>query len=245
MLYYIILFIIAFAPAAIYAIWIRNTEKYEREPWGAIAIAFLWGASIAIIASLILEIILGISIASSIKDYNIQSFILAVIIAPFAEELTKPMALSLRKVRREINELEDGIIYGAAAGLGFSATENLLYSINFLSYGLVVFIILVSIRTIGGCLLHASATAFTGYGYGKALLYGEGIAKVFPYFIAAMAVHSFYNFVLSFEMIGGLVGVAIALIFAITCIKFVRRKIMELDLKGENHSDKILAPPFL
>lgn len=234
MLYYIILFIIAFAPAAIYAIWIRNTEKYEREPWGAIAIAFLWGASIAIIASLILEIILGISIASSIKDYNIQSFILAVIIAPFAEELTKPMALSLRGVRKEINELEDGIIYGAAAGLGFSATENLLYSINFLSYGLLVFIILVSIRTIGGCLLHASATAFTGYGYGKALLYGEGVVKVFPYFIAAIAVHSFYNFVLSFEMIGGLVGVAIALLFAIACIKFVRKKIMELDLGGQS-----------
>ncbi len=234
MLYYIFLLIIAFAPAAIYAIWIRNTEKYEREPWGAIAIAFLWGASIAIIASLILEIILGISISSSIKDYNLQSFILAVVIAPFAEELTKPMALSLHKVRREINELEDGIIYGAAAGLGFSATENFLYSLNFLSYGLVMFIILVSIRTIGGCLLHASATAFTGYGYGRALLHGERLVKVFPYFIAAMLAHSFYNFVLSFEMIGGLAGIAIALLFAITCIRFIRRKIREFDLKEES-----------
>ena len=66
------------------------------------------------------------------------------------------------------------------------------------------------------------------------MLYGESVAKVFPYFIAAIAVHSFYNFVLSFKMIGGLVGVAIALLFAIECIKFVRKKIMELDLGGQS-----------
>jgi len=229
MLRFIILFIIAFFPAIVYAIWIRNTEKYEREPWAAIFLAFLWGATIAIVASLILEVILDVSIASNIEDYSLHSFMLAVFIAPFAEELTKPMALSLRKVRREINELEDGIIYGAAAGLGFSATENLFYSISFLSKGLLIFIILVFIRTIGGCLLHASATSFTGYGYGKALLEGKNIMSVFPYFLAAMAAHSFYNFVVSFEMIGGLIGVAIALLFAVLCIKYIRRIIKEFD----------------
>ncbi len=119
------LFIISFLPPAIYAIWIRNTEKYEREPWQAIFIAFLWGATIAIIASLILEILLSIPIYSSFKDYSVASFVIAVIIAPFVEELTKPLALSLRGVKKEINEVEDGLVYGAIAGLGFSATENL------------------------------------------------------------------------------------------------------------------------
>jgi len=233
MLKFIMLFIISFFPPAIYAIWIRNTEKYEREPWHAIFIAFLWGASIAIIASLILEILLSIPVYSSFEDHSIASFIIAVIIAPFAEELTKPLALSLKGVKNEINEVEDGLVYGAVAGLGFSATENLFYAMGFLHYGLFLFFILVAIRTVGGCLLHASATALTGYGYSKYLMGIERFSAILHYFILAMAVHSFYNFVLSFELLGGLVGIFIAIIFAISCIRFVRQKIIELDRMQE------------
>ena len=238
MLKYLILFIISFFPPIVYAIWIRNTERYEREPWYAIFLAFLWGATIAIAASFVLEILLGIPIA--IRDYNVYVFTLAILIAPFAEEFTKPLALSLRSVRREINEIEDGIIYGAAAGLGFSATENLFYSASFLSKGLLIFIVLVAIRTIGGCLLHASATAFTGYGYGKAIIEGKGVANVLPFFFVAMVAHSFYNFLVSFEM---LASVAAAILFAILCIKYIRNKIRQLDIK--NHSESTFGEPFL
>lgn len=224
-----ILFIISFSPAFAYAIWIRNTEKYEKEPWNAIFSSFLWGASIAIIASLIIEVALEISIASKISDYNAYSFLMVVLIAPFAEEFAKPLALSLKIVKREINEEEDGLIYGAVSGLGFSATENLFYSMAFLSKGIFLFLILVAIRTVGGCLLHASATAFTGYGYGKAILERKNLLSVLPFFFIAMAVHSFYNFILSFELIGGLGSIALAILFAILCIKYVRNKIKTLD----------------
>lgn len=224
-----ILFIISFSPAIAYAIWIRNTEKYEREPWNAILSAFLWGASIAIVASLIIEMVMGISLASSIHDYGAYSFIMAVLIAPFAEEFAKPIVISLRNVRKEINEEEDGLIYGAISGLGFSATENLFYSMTFISKGFILFLILVAIRTIGGCLLHASATAFTGYGYGKALLEGKGIMSVMPFFFVAIAIHSAYNFILSFEIIGGIGSIILAVLFAILCIKYVRKKIKTLD----------------
>lgn len=230
MLKFIFLFIISFLPPAIYVIWIRNTEKYEREPWHAIFIAFLWGASIAIIASLILEILLEIPVYISFKDYKITSFVIAVLIAPFAEELTKPLALSLKGVKKEINEIEDGLVYGAIAGLGFSATENLFYAFGFLSYGMLLFSILIAIRSIGGCLIHASATALTGYGYSKYLM-GMKFSTVFHYFILAMAVHSFYNFILSFELLGGIASIFIAIFFAILCIRYVRQKIIKLDRK--------------
>jgi len=134
----ILLFIFAFLPAIIYVIWIRNTEKYNRERWIPIFICFIWGASIAIIASIFLELFLEISLTASIQSTNLFGLSTAIIIAPFVEELVKPFALRTRIVKREIKELEDGLIYGAVAGLGFSATENLFYGYSFLSEGLVV-----------------------------------------------------------------------------------------------------------
>ena len=82
------------------------------------------------------------------------------------------------QTKKEITELEDGLIYGAVAGLGFSATENLFYGYSFLSEGLAVFLILIIIRSFGGCLLHASATALTGYGYGKSII--NNTSKYYP-----------------------------------------------------------------
>ena len=120
----ILLLVLAFLPPAIYAIWIRNTEKYHREKWKSIAVSFTWGASIAVIASAILELLLGSSFAISVDDNNTVLLITAVGIAPVVEEFTKPLALHLKTVKKEIDEIEDGLIYGAVAGLGFSATEN-------------------------------------------------------------------------------------------------------------------------
>ena len=225
-----LLFVCAFLPPIIYAIWIRNTEKQNREKWIPIIICFLWGATIAIIASIVLELILEIPLTISIKTGNFPNLSTAIIIAPFVEELTKPLVLSTKTVKKELSEFEDGLIYGAVAGLGFSATENLFYGYSFLSEGLLIFLFLIVIRSIGGCLLHASATALTGYGYGKTIIRNKSILRVFPFFILAVFAHAFYNFIVSFEMIGILSGLFIALVFVLISIRFVRKKIRTLDL---------------
>lgn len=229
----LILLFIAFLPPLFYMIWIRNTERYEREPWKPVLLSFAWGATVAIIASLVLEIVLSIPLALSIDEYTVQSFIAAVLIAPFVEEFTKPLALGMKSVRTNLDELEDGLIYGAAAGLGFSATENLFYEVSFMSEGLLLFTVLVLIRTVGGCLLHASATALTGYGYGRSLLERRAFSSVLPFFMMAVGAHAFYNFIVSFELIGALAGIAIALLFAVLAIRFIRKKIKALDRENE------------
>ena len=225
----ILLFIMAFLPPIIYAIWIRNTEKYHREKWKPIFLCFIWGATIAIIAAIFLEIILHISIEISINDENLFGLITVVIVAPFAEELTKPLALRLKSVKKELDELEDGLIYGAVAGLGFSATENLIYGWSFLSEGIFIFLILISLRSFGGCLLHASATAWTGYGYGKTIMKHSSLIRIVPYFILAVFVHAFYNSLLSFDIFGALVGLIAAFTFTLISIKIIRNKIKKLD----------------
>ncbi len=230
---FIILFITAFLPPIIFAIWIRNTEKYNRERWKSIILCFIWGATIAVIAAIILEYILHYSIIPSIKNQQIIPLISVVAIAPFAEELTKPLALSLKTVKKELDEIEDGLIYGAVAGLGFSATENLLYGLSygldFLSESLFLFLLFMAIRSFGGCLLHASATAWTGYGYGKKILKNTTILFVLPYFVLAIFIHAFYNFILSYNLLGASMGLFIALIFTAISIKLVRAKIKRLD----------------
>ena len=225
----IILYLFAFLPPIIYAIWIRNTERYNRERWKAIALAFIWGATIAIIAALILEIVLDAQISVSFQEGTLLQIIAIILIAPFAEELVKPLALRTKTIRRELDELEDGLIYGAVAGLGFSATENLFYGVSFLEEGLVYFLILMSIRSIGGCLLHASATAITGYGYGKTLLKHTSKLRVIPYFIVAMIMHASYNFLVSWETIGVLSGLFFALVLVYVSIRKIRGMIRNLD----------------
>jgi RsiW-degrading membrane proteinase PrsW (M82 family) len=229
----ILLFIFAFLPAIIYVIWIRNTEKYNRERWIPIIICFIWGASIAIIASIFLELFLEISLTASIQSTNLFGLSTAIIIAPFVEELVKPFALRTRIVKREIKELEDGLIYGAVAGLGFSATENLFYGYSFLSEGLVVFLILIIVRSFGGCLLHASATALTGYGYGKTLINGTSKFRIVPYFIIAVFAHALYNFLVSYDIFGAATGLLLALLLVYVSIKLIRQKIRTLDLSNK------------
>jgi len=223
-----ILILFSFLPPIIYAIWIRNTEKYHREKWISISFCFLWGATVAVIAAIIIELILGYFVIS-IGRSDLYIIIAAVIIAPFAEEFTKPLALRLKIVKRELDELEDGIIYGAVAGLGFSATENLFYGYDFLTEGLLFFIILIVIRSIGGCLLHASATAWTGYGYGKKLMGLAKFSQILPYFIIAILVHAFYNSLLVFDFIGLGIGLIAALTFTLITTHYVRKKIIKLD----------------
>ncbi|MBN1859985.1 MAG: PrsW family intramembrane metalloprotease [Candidatus Thermoplasmatota archaeon] len=226
------LIFLSFLPPLIYTIWIRNTERCHRQQWLSIFLCFLWGATIAVVAALILEIIFQMPFSYSSAHSELTPFLVAVIIAPVVEEFTKPLALRLKPVKRHLSELEDGLIYGAVAGLGFSATENLLYGISFLKEGFFVFLLLMAIRSFGGCLLHASATALTGFGYGKTVMKKSSFLGVLPYFLLAIFLHGFYNFLVSYEFIGAASGLGLAFLFVVVTITLIRNKIRTLDGKN-------------
>jgi RsiW-degrading membrane proteinase PrsW (M82 family) len=226
-----LLIFLSFLPPLLYTVWIRNTERCHREQWKPIFLCFLWGATIAVVASFILEIILEIPLTHSSSNGELTPFLAAVVLAPIVEEFTKPLALRLKSIRNNLDELEDGFIYGAVAGLGFSATENLLYGYSFLSEGIVVFLVLMALRSFGGCLLHASATALTGYGYGKTVMKHSSLFGVLPYFFLAIFLHGFYNFLLSYEFVGVISGFFLAFLFVIIAITIIRNRIRTLDKK--------------
>lgn len=245
----IVLICVAFIPPIIYVIWIRNIERYEREPYARVALVFIYGMTFSIIFAAILEYVIIKQFADDIlsrgvierlgKDLRREDrylIFVAVIVAPFVEEFTK--ALGIRYARNFINEVEDGIVYGAAVGLGFAATENLLYEYSALQESFLIFLMTAIVRSIASALMHASATAVTGYGVGKALAGRSSLFVIFPYYIIAVIMHGTFNLFAVFGVIfadrfplAPFLGLFMAIALALAAFEFVRDKIRELDLR--------------
>lgn len=136
--------------------------------------------------------------------------------------------------------MEDGIVYGAAVGLGFAATENLLYLVSALSDSVESFVATAALRAVTSTLLHASASAVAGYGIAQAI-YLRRIgrpASWLPFLGLAMAMHALFNL---FASLGELVqvdqvafaflGFVLAFLLAAGAFVIIRRRIRELDAK--------------
>ena len=232
----------AFAPSLVYLIWVRNTERFDREPYGRLLrVFFIGGALVAVIVAIILESLLLDLLDQHIarvylvfgEDPNIITLILACVIAPFVEELAK--SYGVFRVRRFMKEIEDGIVYGAAAGLGFAATENLIYESNaFLTDGAEAFIITAILRTFSSALLHATASSYMGLGIARSRLQGT---SWIPYYFGAVLMHSMFNLAASLGPIleddfgdsAYLFGLAAAFVIAIGGITIMRAKIRALE----------------
>ena len=215
-----ILLPIAFIPMIIFLIWIRNTEKYNKESWTPLVIAFFWGAVIATILSLVIE--------RFVSDYITSFFLLSVVCAPFIEELLKFFGLWV--VHKDIDEVEDGFIFGIVTGLGFAATENFIYGVTFWDEGILVLISLFYIRTVASSLLHASATSLTGYGFAVQRVGKKPILLFLPYLLLAVGIHALFNlFAYSALVFHQIIGVVLAAVFAVSLFSYIRKRIMYHD----------------
>jgi RsiW-degrading membrane proteinase PrsW (M82 family) len=237
----VLIIVVAFVPAVLYLLWIRAAEIHEREPFLALEGTFVYGLIIALGLAFILEVI-AVEVIDSITggslDPVVQSIILAVVLAPFIEEFTK--LTGVFAARRRLTEIENGLVYGAAVGLGFAAGENVLYYSNAFISGVEIFVITVIARTLTSTLLHTSASAIAGFGVSRSTClrawYGTPSSWV-PYYLAAVALHAAFNFlaVLGTDILpdeGGeiaLGGLFLSVILVWTTVRYIRRKIIELD----------------
>ncbi len=247
-LWYVATAIAAIVPSVLYMIWIRNQEICQRESYSSLFAAFLFGASISVGVSYILESAVisvlyspGSPFARGFWNFQpydpvLETFLLAVIIAPLIEETMK--SAGVWYVHSRLNELEDGLVYGATVGLGFAASENILYLLSAISGGVQDFALTAVIRALTSTLLHASAAGIAGYGIARARLYHfEGKrASWLPYLGIAMLMHASFNL---FAILGtivpvdqaafALLGLILAFVVAIGGIGYVRHMIVELD----------------
>lgn len=236
-----IILVVAFVPAIIYMLWIRSAEIHEREPFLAVEGVFIYGLVVALGLAFILELVsIGLldAITGGTLSTTAQDIILALILAPFIEEFTK--LTGVFAVSSRLTEPENGLVYGAAVGLGFAAGENVLYYTNSLTSGVEIFIVTVIARTITSTLLHTSASAISGFGVSRSRCFRTwyGTPKSWiPYYLTAVGIHASFNFlaILGVDILPNasaeisFIALFLSIVLVWTTVRYIRRKIIELD----------------
>jgi RsiW-degrading membrane proteinase PrsW (M82 family) len=158
------------------------------------------------------------------ENPSLETLVIVCVIAPFVEEGAKAYGI-LRK-SEILSDVEGGLVLGAASGLGFAATENLLYEVSALQEGFAVFIVLALVRSVSSSLLHASASAVSGYGIARKEL-GAGFSAL-PFYLLAVGMHALFNLLASIEVLmegASLFGLILVVLFAWGSVYLVRRRI--------------------
>jgi protease PrsW len=107
------------APGIFYLWFFRKRDKWEREPLRLVLTVYLFGF-IAVVAALVINDTVALVTGSVVATL--------VISAPIAEESLKWGVVRRRAYnRKEFNEPLDGLVYGAAAALGFASLENVVF----------------------------------------------------------------------------------------------------------------------
>ncbi|MDD1767494.1 MAG: PrsW family intramembrane metalloprotease [Methanomassiliicoccales archaeon] len=232
----LILAFASFVPAVVFLAWIRSGARGRKEPWVQLSIAFLYGAIVAVVIAIILEIVAASLLSMSIvREYDIFgrdpstiTFLMVVVIAPFVEEFAK--LFGLFRVSGFVDHPRSGLVFGAAVGLGFAATENMLYEGSaLLTGGVVLFLTTALVRSFSSALMHGSATSMSGYGLGRSKFGGK---SWFPFYLLAVLMHGAFNLFASFGglfeselgSIASIVGLAFAFILVIVSVRIVRAK---------------------
>lgn len=111
--------ILAFAIGIAYLIKLRSYDAYQREPFKKLLLVMVLGGAISVLASLFLYKFVNVR-------YNIIDAIFKI---GFIEEVSKLLALAIALdfIKREFDEIVDGLIYISAVSLGFSVIENVFY----------------------------------------------------------------------------------------------------------------------
>ncbi|MEM1348200.1 MAG: PrsW family intramembrane metalloprotease [Myxococcota bacterium] len=152
-----------------YLVFIWWLDRYEREPLWVVLVTFVWGALGGTVFSCIVNTMIG-NIVTAVVGTNVGKFVTTVMVAPTVEELIKGLIfLPLVFLGNNIDNRTDGLIYGAAAGLGFSCLENLwYYANNFNPASPEALYTIIFMRTMFTSLVHCASSAMFGMAIGYA-----------------------------------------------------------------------------
>ncbi len=197
------LLVLAIAPAIFIAWYIYRKDKYEPEPLHLLLGVFILGA-LSVIPASILEYPFGSDIFTS------------AVIAPVVEECTKFSVVFFFMYRNaEFDEPMDGIVYAAAAGLGFATIENIFYVLD----GGVAVGILRAVASVPGHVIFSCIWGFA-LGIAKFRPASRRAGIILAGLAGAILLHGIFNFSLEyFEVLGLLLilAVIIPLGWWITC----------------------------
>jgi len=144
----------------------------------------------------------------------------AVLVAPIAEELVKFSFLKrFAYPLEEFDEPMDGIVYGAAIGLGFAFVENIFY---YLGYGFENLFLVRSALTMPA---HALFCSFYGFALGIAKMEPGWDSRKFVF--KAVCSSIFFHFAFNLTALYNYLGAFALLLIVISMWKRVSANIME------------------
>jgi RsiW-degrading membrane proteinase PrsW (M82 family) len=141
-------------------------DLYEREPISLMVGAFLWGAVVATSASGLANNGWGLVI-EGLTDPTFAARWTPALTAPWVEETMKGLGVLMIYLiaRGEMDDIMDGLVYGALVGLGFAIYEDVFYFIGVFGGSIGGVLIGFFVRVIASGLYgHILWTGLTGIG---------------------------------------------------------------------------------
>jgi RsiW-degrading membrane proteinase PrsW (M82 family) len=176
-------------------------DLYEREPISLMVGAFLWGAVVATSASGVANNGWGLVI-EGLGDPTFAARWTPALTAPWVEETMKGLGVVMIYLiaRGEMDDIMDGIVYGALVGLGFAIYEDVFYFIGVFGGSVGGVLIGFFVRVIASGLYgHILWTGLTGIGIayftsrrGEASL-GRRLAIAIGLFVIGILGHFLWN----------------------------------------------------
>lgn len=188
--------VFATLPIFAYLFFVWWLDRYDREPVWLLLLTFAWGGLGGVILAVVGSLALSLSM-SAVFGISGSDPIDTVFVAPVVEEITKGLFLLVIFARRDFDNTTDGVVYGAAAGLGFAATENFLYFISaWMDGGAGSWAPTVFMRTLFSGTMHAFSTGMLGASLGY-MKFSRSTALKFLMPIVglglAMGIHALWN----------------------------------------------------
>jgi RsiW-degrading membrane proteinase PrsW (M82 family) len=219
------LLLLAVAPAVFWLWYFYQKDRYEPEPLAWILIIYIFGMAVTI----------PVALVEGIFTLFLADFLITILIAPVVEEAGKYLVVKKTVYESgEFDEPVDGIVYAAAAGLGFATLENIIYVFSAFETSFVFAIQTGLVRALISVPGHVLFSAMWGYALGKArFLPPTRRPRIILWgLVLAMASHALFNLLL-FDAI----GFAILVLVVVPVFWFiVQRRI------GESLRDSVYRP---
>ncbi|MBX3262920.1 MAG: PrsW family intramembrane metalloprotease [Planctomycetes bacterium] len=161
-------------PAIPYVLLIKLLDRNGQIPWKNYLACVAWGGTVGCGFSLVLNAIGGSMVNMVVGASSPEGAFAttAVLVAPVVEEVVKGLAVLFVfwLLHDEFDNVVEGMVLGAASGLGFALVENSIYNIHFLAQddgGTSTLLAMGTYRALVNALIgHPVYTAMTGAGLG-------------------------------------------------------------------------------
>jgi RsiW-degrading membrane proteinase PrsW (M82 family) len=149
--------VLAVVPGIFWLLFFYSRDRYDPEPPVWIMLVFLLGGAVTFPIGILEG---GLILLSG-------GFLGSVLIAPVLEELAKYWVVEKTVYRTHVfDEPVDGIVYAAAAGLGFATLENTLYVLSALDQSLLLALQTAVVRGILSVPAHVLFSVMWGFALG-------------------------------------------------------------------------------